>query len=60
LINFDNGFVHQNWNQSIKRGNICKKSPPWHSWTSNCVCKYQMFIKNRTSRILSKQVTFFR
>jgi hypothetical protein len=31
----------------------------WHSWTSNCVCKYQMFKKNRTSRVLSGQVPFF-
>ena len=44
----------------IKRGNTFKKSPPWHSWTSNCICKYQMYKKNRTSRILSGQVTFFR
>jgi hypothetical protein len=42
----------------IKRGNTFKKSPPWHSWTSNCICKYQMYKKNRTSRILSGQVTF--
>ena len=35
-----------------------EKCSPWHSWTNNCVCKYQMFKKNRTSRVLSGQVPF--
>jgi hypothetical protein len=30
------------------RGNTFKKSPPWHSWTSNCICKHQMFTGSKT------------
>ena len=31
------------------RGNTFKKSPPWHSWTNNCACRYRMYKKNRIS-----------